>query len=237
MAAAVPFAIKAGAMIGGSLLGKKLSGPSKQQNTAMQGAQNAAGQVGQYASPLVQSGLSTIGQGRGYLQGAGNYYGNILSNRRSAREALAPEMKNVMDYYAGATSKANRTLRGGARDYATAELDKQRVGNLAMMLPQARATAAEGLGNLAGSAIYGGSNLVGTGVGAAGKAADIYSGLFNNATTVRNQEGEGGKAWGGLLYDLAGSLFGGKKGGGGGTASMIPGTGIPVFSGTQGGFF
>lgn len=211
MAAAVPFAIKAGSMIGGALLGKKLSGPSPQQNTAMQGAQQAAGQVGQYASPLVQSGLSTIGQGRGYLNQAGNYYGNILSNRRSAREALAPELKTTMDFYAGASNKAGRTLRGGARDYALAELDRQKVGNMAMMLPQARAQAAEGVGNLASSAIYGGSNLVGSGVGAAGQAANIYGNLFNNATTVRNQQGEGGKAWGGFLGDLAAMLPWGKK--------------------------
>jgi len=115
-----------------------------------------------------------------------------------------------------------------------AELDRQKVGNMAMMLPQARMGAAEGMSNLAGSAIYGGSNMAQTGVGAAGKAADIYGGLFNNATTIRNQEGEGGKAWGGFLGDLAGMIPCGKKfGGGGGSSTGTTPWGSPTADGWE----
>lgn len=225
MAAAVPFALKAGAMVGGSLLGKLTNKPSKAQSSAMQGTQQAAQQVDKVSGPLMQQGSALAGQGAGYLrQGAGQlgqaggYYGNILSNRRAASESLAPEMTTALDYYKGAASKTARTQRGGGRDYALAELDRQKVGQIAGMLPAARANAAAGMtnvgsatGNLGSSAIYGGGAMTGQGVQAATSNAYINSGLFNNATTLRNQEGEGGKQWGSMLYDMAGSLYGGGK--------------------------
>lgn len=220
MAAAVPFAIKAGAMIGGSLLGKKLSGASKDQKTAMTGTQQSATALQNASAPLLAQGSNLTRMGTNYLGQAGSYYGNILSNRRAASASLAPEMKTAMDYYAGAAGKASRTLRGGSRDYALAELDRAKVGNMAMMLPQARASAAEGVSRLGNEALGSGASLYGTGGNMASNAAYVNSGLFNQASQIGQQQNAGGKAWGGLLYDLAGSLFKGKKKAGGASGAL-----------------
>lgn len=227
MAAAIPFALKAAPWImqgAGALLGRKLSGPSKGQQTAMQGTQQAGQAVGQLSAPLFQTGMNVMGQAPGQYQQAGqnlgaasNYYRNILSSRQGARESLAPEMTTALDFYRGAERKTRRTMQGGSRDYALAELDRQKVGQLAGMLPAARRGAAEGALNVGGAygdigsnLLYGGSQLTGQGLNAASTAAYINSGLFNQASQIREQEGEGGKAWGGILYDIAKTIPWGK---------------------------
>jgi len=211
MQSAKPFAMKAGAALGGAALGKWTGGPSNPQQTAMQGQQRAAQQVGGMAGPMMQTGLNTVRQGTGYMQQAGSYYGNILSNRRAASESLAPEMKTMMDQYGGAARKAQRTMRGWARDSAVAELDRERVGNAAMMLPMARAQAAQGMGQLANTGIYGGQGMTGQGINAASNAGQLYGNMFRDATTVRGQEKEAGKEWGDMLYDVANTPWGGGK--------------------------
>lgn len=227
MAAAIPFAMKAAPYVAqgvGALLGKKLGGPSKLQQSAVTGTQNAANAIGQYAQPLVgmgtslaRSGRNVTGAGVSSLGQAGQYYSDILSNRRSARESLAPEMTTALDFYRGAEGKTKRTLTGGSRDYALAELDRQKVGQLAGMLPAARRMAAQGATDVGGQLVGAGSNLLGAGEGYAGlgtnaatSAAYINSGLFNQATQLRNQEGEAGKTIGNLLYDTAQLLPWGK---------------------------
>lgn len=221
MAAAVPFALKAGAMIGGSLLGKKLSGPSGAQKSATAGTQASAAQLGGMAPPLMKQGQQMTEAGGQNLGAAGDYYRNILSNRQSARESLAPEMQSALEFYKGAESKTKRTQRGGSRDYALAELDRQKTGQLAGMLPAARSMAAQGAGSVGGTQVGAGSAAANTGVNAASNAAYVNSGLFNQASQVRNQEQEGGKGWGNLLYDVAGMIPWGKKGGGAPSASTL----------------
>jgi len=222
MAAAVPFALKGGAMLAGSMLGKKLSGPSKDQKSAMAGTQAAGDQVGAMAPPLMKTGQEMTQAGGATLAGAGDYYKNILSNRQSARESLAPEMQGALEFYKGAEGKAKRTMRGGSRDYAVAELDRQKVGQMAGMLPAARAMAAQGAAGVGGQQVGAGTAASGQGVNAASNAAYIKSGLFNQASQIRGQEQEGGKQWGNLLYDVAGMIPWGKKGGGGGTSLYGP---------------
>ena len=225
MAAAVPFALKAGAMIGGSLLGKKLSGPSNEQKAATAGTQQSAAQLAGMAPPLMKTGQEMTQAGGQTLGAAGDYYKNILSNRQSARESLAPEMQGALEFYKGAEGKAKRTMRGGSRDYAVAELDRQKVGQMAGMLPAARAMAAQGAGNVGGQQVGAGSAASGQGINAASNAAYVNSGLFNQASQIRGQEQEGGKNWGNLLYDVAGMIPWGKKGGGGGGGSLYGPTG------------
>jgi hypothetical protein len=228
MAAAVPFAIKAGTMIGGSLLGKKLSGASKEQKSAMTGTQQAATTLGQSAGPLMSTGMGFARGGAANLGAASSYYRNILNNRMAARESLAPEMKTALDFYKGASGKASRTLQGGARDYAMAELDRDKVGNLAMMLPTARAQAAEGAANVGSTMLQGGTAFTGQAGNLASNAAYINSGLFDQASKLRDQEGEGGKAWGSILYDAAQQIPWGKGGGGKTTSgNTVYGSGLP----------
>lgn len=222
-AAAVPFALKAGAMVGGSLLGKKLSGPSGAQKSAMTGTQQSAQQVGAMAPPLMKQGAALTGQGAGTLGAAGDYYKNILSNRQSARESLAPEMQGALAYYKGAENKTQRTMRGGSRDYAQAELERQKTGQLAGMLPAARAMAAQGATGVGGAQTGAGAAASGQGVNAAGTAGYINSGLFNQASQLQQQQQEGGKGWGSLLYDAASAMPWGKKSGGVSPSTLFQG--------------
>lgn len=222
MAAAVPFAIKGGSMLLGSLLGKKLSGPSKEQKSAMAGTQASANALSSYAPQFMQQGFGMARQGMGDLSQASNYYRNILGSRQAARESLAPEMNTAMDFYRGATNQANRTLRGGRRDYAVAELNRQKVAQMSGMLPAARANAAKGIADVGGTALSGGSSFAGMGGDLASNAAYVNSGLFNQASQLREQQGQAGKGWGSFLYDMASSLpwVKNKMGGGGGGGSQ-----------------
>lgn len=219
---AAPYAISAV----GSLFGKKMSGPSKDQKAAMDQSQAAQKQLTGAAAPLLEQGTQMNRQGGDYLGQAGNYYKGILGNRSQAQAALAPEMTTALEYYRGAGNKAKRTLTGGTRDMAVAELDRQKVGQLAGMLPAARREAAEGLTGVGGTALQGGTALTGQGAGLFDTSARIGSQNFQNATTLYNQSQKGGQSWGGAIFDIikggAGG-GGGKKGGGGGLpAGYVP---------------
>lgn len=220
MAAAAPFAIKAGMALGSSLLGKKLSGPSKDQKTAMAGTQAAAKSVGQYATPLVQQGGQLAQAGGENLGAAGSYYRNLLGSRQQAQNAVAPEVQNAMSYYRGAENKTKRTMTGGSRDYALAELDRQKVGQIAAFTPAARRAAAEGSAQIGSSLLGAGANLTNTGVGAAGTAAQINNSLYSQAADQQKQQTEGGKQMGGFIYDILDKLPLPKFGGGGGGITM-----------------
>jgi hypothetical protein len=219
MAAAVPFALKAAPMVAGMFMGKKTSGANAQQKAAMTGTQQAATSLGQMGGPLVSQGTAMSRAGGTDLDAAGNYYRNILSSRQAGRESLAPEMGTAMEFYRGAAQKAGRTLRGGERDYGLAELDRQKVAQMAGMLPAARRGAAEGLGQIGGTRMAGGASMTGQGVNAASNAAYINSGLFNQASQIREQERQGGSTWGKFLGDMVQMIPWGKK--------QAPGMGLP----------
>jgi len=209
LAKAAPYAASAGA----AYLGKKLSGPSKEQRAGMEATAQAGPRLNAAGGTMLQQGSGLAGQGAGYLQQAGQYYGNIMGNRRAATEALAPETTTALEYYRGAGNKTKRTMTGGSRDMAVAELDRQKVGQLAGMLPAARRAAAEGLGNIGGTAISGGTGMTGQAADLYGTAADIGGQQFQQASDIRAQQQAGGKSWGGAAYDiLQNTKGGGKKG-------------------------
>jgi hypothetical protein len=167
-----------------------------------------AGPLQQQGNTLLQGGAGLTRAGTETLGGAANYYRNILSNRQAASASLAPEQATALDYYRGAEGKTSRTLRGGQRDYALADLERQKVGQFANMLPQARALAAKGAEGVGGTQLQGGSAqtgagtaLLGQGVNAAATAGNIYGNLFKQGTDINTQKQEGGKKWGSLLFD------------------------------------
>lgn len=214
-AAAIPVLTKAAPWIAsgiGSLLGKKTSGPSKQQNAAMTANTQAITGLQNAATPFLQRGGAMADQGMGYLNNAGQYYRQILGSRQAANAALAPETASVLDYYRGAEGKTQRTLRGGSRDYALAELDRQKVGQIAGMVPLARRDAAAQIGNLGGTALSAGAAYGGEGGNLLMGAGQLTGDMFRNATTLENQANQGGKAWGGAIFDIVKSLpMGGGK--------------------------
>src|SRR3546814_327776 len=123
-AAAIPVLTKAAPWIAsgvGALFGKKTSGPTKQQQQAIDTTSQSQRQLTGAAAPLLGQGMQTAQQGAGYLGDAGKYYQGILGSRSQAQASLAPEMTTALEYYRGAGNKAKRTLTGGTRDMAVAE--------------------------------------------------------------------------------------------------------------------
>lgn len=210
-AAAIP-AMKIGGSALGGLAAKFFGKPSKPQQAGMAGTQAAAGQIGAMAPQLMQAGQQPLQQGTAALSQAGGYYNKLLSGDRAmARDAMAPEIATAMDYYRGAGAKASRTLKGPARDEALAELDRDKVGNLALMGSQARQTAAAGAERVGQAQSGIAANLFGQGVNAASNAGWINNYAFNQGSQIRDQERESGKGFGGLIFDLLSGMVGPKK--------------------------
>lgn len=208
MAAAIPFAIQAGSAIYSHYKNKKANAAT-QANTAAQGA--AAGQQFGAAGPLLQQGTGLAQQGQGTLGAAGSYYKNILGSRTAATHALAPEMSSALDFYKGGQGRIQNTMRGGARDVASAELERQKVGQLANMLPTARANAAQGATAVGGAQTGAGSALIGQGSNAAATGGYL-SGGFQNANEAQiRRNTEAAEAWGRIASGIFGAVANRKK--------------------------
>lgn len=230
-AAAVPAAIKIGSMVGGSLLAKKLSGPTSQQQAGMGVTQGAATQLGQAAPQLMGQGQRLTQQGAGYAGAAGNYYQKLLGSRAGIREATAPDTAAALDYYKGAEGKIGRTMTGGSRDQALAELEREKVGKLALMPAMARGAAAQGAVGAAAPLLSAGSSQTGQGVYAGGTAAGAGNALYNQASDQAEQQRKAGSTYGNFIYDaVKGWKWGrGGFGGGGGIPAFDSRLGIPAF--------
>jgi len=200
-AVALPAALKVGSMVGGSLLAKKLSGPTSQQTAAMGTTQGAANTLGAAAPQLMGQGKQLTQQGAGYAGAAGNYYQKLLGSRAGLREALAPDTASALDYYKGAEGKIGRTMTGGSRDQALAELERDKAGKLALMPAMARGAAAQGAVGAAAPFFQAGSSQTGQGV-YAGQGA-LYGGnaLYNQASDQAEQQRKAGAGFGNFIYD------------------------------------
>ncbi len=236
MAAAVPFALKAGAAIGGHFLSKALGKPSAPQQAGMTATQQTVDQLGQTATGLRTEGTALRGQGGaqtaegvGNLGAAADYYRNILGRGRGATEAaIAPERSLALDYYRGAGNRVSRNVSGPQRETLLAELNRQKVGQLADMSGRARAGAATGIAGVGAQQAAAGNatSQLGANLTSQGTYADVnrlYGGqnLFTQGQQVQTRQDAIGKNVGGFIYDIVNSLPW-KKGGGGITATDIP---------------
>lgn len=220
-AAAIPLIIKAGSAVAAHYAAKKLGGASKPQQAGMDVSQQSAQTLGTAGSGLLNQGQQLTNQGSSYLNRAGNYYQQILGSRGAMRNAMAPETSSVLDYYRGAEQKLGRTTSGSDRTTAQAELDRQKVGQLALLPSLARRGAAEGVGTVGAQLAGQGANLSGQGIYGLQASSTAGSQLFNQGTQIRGQQNEAGKAVGSFLYDIIKSKYGG--GGGGGTSDTETG--------------
>lgn len=211
MAAAVPFAVKAGAALGGAALGKLLNRPNQAQQAATQGTSALAAAMPQYAAQQRGMGTGAIQQGMGSMGAATDYYRRILGTRSGANAALAPERSTALDYYRGAGTRISNSVQGPQRDTQLAELDRQKVGQLANMTGQARAGAATGLADI-GSKLTGlGTTLTGQGNYADVNALYGQQAAFNQQDTLRQHQQESGNTWGSFIYDLMKTIPAVKK--------------------------
>lgn len=202
--------------IGTSLLGGWLgSRQSKAEKQAMAASQTAM-------SNLTGAGQQAMGYAKDQYnlsapayQQAMTYYQRLLGgNRALMSQAVAGPSAQINDLYRGAESGLMRgTARGGERDLAEAQLNRDRVGKLAGLTTGVQPMAADALGRLAGNGLNLSSNFLGQGVGAFGAVGDIASNMYKNAQA--HQEAAG-KAWGAAgksIYDIVkGTKWGQKHG-------------------------
>jgi hypothetical protein len=219
-------------------------GANKRTNTALdtatKGLQGTATDLGQFGTKLGQQAGGFLGDAQKFLGQAGtaynqtaNYFSPMLSGSRSAiNQALAPERGQITDTYRGAEKALDASgMRGGMRDLARAELNRDRAGKLSLLGPSARAAAANGMMQVGGAQSQLGATQAGTATNLFGQAAASKQGATNAYATLfggANQQAalaqpgkeKAGGAIGSMIFDAVKS--GGKKGGGAPTINGLP---------------
>ncbi len=177
MAVATTTAIALAAMAakaGTDIYSAKKQGDAMKKATQLspQGTQ-ARDQMVEQAGSLNQIGSNFLGKGEQALQGVEGYYSPLLRGDRAAiDQSLSPEIAGITDVYRGANKNLDRSgIRGPQRDVASAELNRDRAGQLALLRPQARAGAAAGMAGL-------GTNYLGTGLDATKSAGSLLAGVY-----------------------------------------------------------
>lgn len=222
LAPALPWIVKGGALLGGFLGGRKAQSSAQQRSpeelAALGGAQ-AAG------SGLLTSGTQLTQAGLPGAQQAASYYSTLLGgNRAQMSEAVAGPRGAITDQYRGAERGLERSgIRGAQGDLARAELNRQRVGQIAGLTTGVQPMAAAGLADL-------GTNLVSQGGQRQAAAGSLYGSLLGQGAANRiYARGEGEKAGtsiGSFLFDIL-SRFGGKGGGDKGMPGLPGGSSGP----------
>lgn len=218
MAAAIPYAIHGGAALFSHFKNKKANAA---QQAATAGTQQVGQQLSGLVGPLTQQGQQLTGQGARTLGTAGDYYQNILGSRQVATQSMAPETTTALEYYRGAENKTKRTMQGGARDQALAELDRQKVGQIAGFLPAARRMAAEGATNVGGTQLQAGSAASGQAVNAGTGAAYANNAAFGQYQDQRKNSADTASAWGKILSGALGA-WQASRGGGASSGAQNP---------------
>lgn len=234
LAPAVPWIIKGGAMLGSSLLSKKVAQGaqnsamkrSPEEQTALSGAQAAGTSLQQGGTSLIKQGQSTVQSGLDTLQQPTSYWSKLLGgNRAQMSQATAGARAGITDIYRGAERGIERSgVRGAARDVQKGELNRDRAGKIAGLTTGVQPAAAEALAGIGGNTAQLGGQLSGQGGSLLGASGNIFSDLLGQGQKNRQygrQEGEkAGGGIGSILFDIirgiAGTKFGGKSSGGGG---------------------
>lgn len=230
-AAAIPAIIGAAGSIGGAGISAYSAG--KQSKAYRDWAQPSPadianrGRAEKYGGQLGNIGELLYGQGQGNLGVATDYYKKLMSDRYTAQGAVAPAAENIADVYGGARRGVESgTARGGVRDYALAELDREKTGRIARLYSGVQPMAAAALEST-------GRFQTGTGVGATGGAARTFTDLLGQGRADRalGLRGEtmadlsgtrSGENIGALLFSILASGAGKDGKGATGTGANIP---------------
>jgi len=217
LAPAIPFAIKAGATIGTSLLGSKLSKSKPNPQ-----AQNALNQQSQAQAASLAGGKNLLSQGQQTTQPVLNYWSSILSGNRGAMtSALGPELSRMgQGYQQAAQTSAALSPRGGPSAAFLSQLPFQQQRDTTQLFQTMRPQAAQQMGSLGNNLLSHGANLMSTST-AAGR------GIADSMYQQQQLEAERGKSMGAGLFDIL-QKYGFPaidkilKGGGGGTPTGVP---------------
>lgn len=227
-----------GSLLGGWLGGKKATSSamarSPEEQAALSGAQDAAGQFGRYGQELYSGGRQTLGQGTEMLGTAGNYWDTLLRGSRAAMsQATAGPRAALTEQYRGAERGLERSgLRGAVKDLASANLSRDRAGQIAGLTTGVQPMAAQGLAGIGGELGGLGLSQLGQGLGATEAGANIWQRLlgagFENRKYGRAEGAIASKNIGSLIFDILSGL--GKRG------PKLPGStvGLPKFPGQSG---
>lgn len=187
----------AGALFGGMMAKKSQANAMKrspEEQQALQGAQGAAGTLGQQGSAL-------FNQGMPQLQQAGGYFSTLLGgNRAQMAQATAAPRAAITDIYRGAERGLEHAgVRGGARDVALSDLNRQRASQIAGLTTGVQPQAAAALGDMGGGQVSAGTS-------ATGSAGSLFGGLLGkgqeNRVYARQEGADAGKGWGSVIFDL-----------------------------------
>lgn len=238
LAPAVPWIAKGASLLGGWLGGRKAQqsamARSPEEQSALTGAQGAAGQLGGYGRSLFGQGQQAFGQGVPMLGQAGNYWQTLLGGNRAAMsQATAAPRAALTEQYRGAERGLERSgLRGATRDLAMANLSRDQASKVAGLTTGVQPMAAQQLAGVGESLGGLGLQSSGLGIGAAGGAGNIFSRLlgegFENRKYGREEGEKAGKSIGSLIFDILGGL------GKGGLKLPKSKVGLPKFPGTSG---
>ena len=224
LAPALPWIIKGGAALAGVIGGRKAQSSAMQRSPEEQAALGGATNT---ANTLTTTGTQLTGAGMGAVNPALSYYQTLLRGSRGAMaNATAGPRGAITDTYRGAERGLEHSgVQGAGRDLATAELGRQKAGQIAGLTTGVQPAAAAALSDL-------GTNLTSQGGQQSNAAGSIWSSLLGQGNANRQYgraEGEkAGTSIGGLLFDVLSSTIGkGKK----------PTFGMPGLPGGQAGPF
>jgi hypothetical protein len=160
------------------------------------------------------------------LDQSANYFSPLLrGNRAAIDQTLAPERAGITETYRGAGQALEQSgMRGGTRDLATAELNRDKASKLALLPSAARAGAADSMmklggeqGQLAGTQANTGANLFNAATGSKGTGAQGYGALLQSADRREYVQGqnakEAGTGIGSMIFDAMKSKKGKSSGG------------------------
>ncbi len=227
-AAALPVGMGLSSLFGG-IFGKKsakkteqiASTPTAGEKQASAGAFGSAGKLGGMGKTLYGQGTGALGRTSSYLETMMGKGG-----RGAMESATAPAKESIEDLYGGVSrSLQGANVRGGTRDLAIAEADREKYGKIARLTAGVQPAAAAALTDI-------GKFQTSSGVGATAGAGGIYSDLLGKELKSRElglagrlhaeeARGKTGGDIGSMLFQLLAS--GAGKGGGKSATSSVPG--------------
>lgn len=218
---------------------------NQQGQAAFTGAQGAAQNLSSLGTGLVGQGQATTAEGLATAGKGTNYYSALLGGNRALQsQAVAAPRAAITDVYRGAERNLDRGgVRGAAKDVATADLGRQKAGQISSLITGVQPGAAQALTSTGLSVAGVGGQQTGQGLGAVGNAGSLLSGLYGPSLgqgQFAQKQGQAagdktGGMLGGLLFDIIngvlkqkGSGSGSSSGGGGGGMSTwtMPGWGL-----------
>lgn len=202
MPVAGPLLMTGGSLLGG-LFGSRKSAEEKAAEKAQMQSMGNLTKAGGEAMGMAKDQYSLASPAYGQAM---SYYSRLLGgNRALAAQATAAPQAQITDIYRGAERGLDRGMvRGGARNLASAELNRDRAGKLSSLVTGVQPMAAENLSSLASEGFSNAQGFMATGINAYGGGANVAS---NIAQRARERQQQQNAMWSGIgknIFDIWG---------------------------------